>query len=608
MSNNTNVLNKIYNFILYAYIVVIFGAMPLALKSVKYAYNELGQFKYKFFLISTLVFLGCSILLLIISGIARLQGRNRKASGRNRKASGRHRLNFIYAAIIAYAVSSVITFALSIDKATAFYGADGWNMGFLSTILFLGIFIVIGCGPVISVDIHTSASDNHDNTSYINPATNNILHASTYRHYALLTVIYTIAALTAAVFILGILHRFYFDPLGLYTSVPTLEFRGFLSTIGQPTWYSGFLCMMYPVGIAFFYLDKNNTRRWLSGTYCVISFCTLVTQSSDSAFLSLAGVMLLLFFISFKDRHRMLRFLEIMIVLCTTFMLTGLFIRLFEGHVYSMSPLSVYASQGKMTRFALILCVLLRIIFANKKMIPVWNTSLAKIIRNIFFTVIGILSVLLIIFIIINSRSPIEKPADTAFSDGYLYFDKGWGNHRGAIWELAAKMYRSLPLSQKLFGIGQDCFGAYNFDANGCREYLQNIYGNSTLACAHNELLNMLICNGAIGTASFLSLIIAIIVTGIKSFHAIDKSTEDYSKNKTLIPDSSTVADTKSTALLKKEEPDSIGKAILLGSVMCIISYMCHNLFCYSNVVTTPHLWIYFPIVAKGIHSPNNIE
>lgn len=89
-------------------------------------------------------------------------------------------------------------------------------------------------------------------------------------------------------FILGILNRFGVDPLGMYKGIRSSYQILFLSTIGQATWYSSYVCTVFAIGLCIFFTAENNKIRIASGLYCVLGFMTLVTQNSDSAFASLA--------------------------------------------------------------------------------------------------------------------------------------------------------------------------------------------------------------------------------------------------------------------------------------------------------------------------------
>ena len=48
------------------------------------------------------------------------------------------------------------------------------------------------------------------------------------------------------------------------------------------------------VGVTLFYVSEKSWLRILTGIYSIISFGILVTQNSDSAFMAIAGIMLLL--------------------------------------------------------------------------------------------------------------------------------------------------------------------------------------------------------------------------------------------------------------------------------------------------------------------------
>lgn len=57
--------------------------------------------------------------------------------------------------------------------------------------------------------------------------------------------------------LLGILHRFSIDPLGMYQGLDESWQLLFLSTIGQASWYSGYVCVALTAGAAVFLLQRQ---------------------------------------------------------------------------------------------------------------------------------------------------------------------------------------------------------------------------------------------------------------------------------------------------------------------------------------------------------------
>lgn len=108
---------------------------------------------------------------------------------------------------------------------------------------------------------------------------------------------------------LGILHRFSIDPLGMYQGLDESWQLLFLSTIGQASWYSGYVCVALTAGATVFFIAKDNRIRTAAGLYCMLGFGTVVTQNSDSAFAAMVFLFLGLFLAGCDSFDRMERFL-----------------------------------------------------------------------------------------------------------------------------------------------------------------------------------------------------------------------------------------------------------------------------------------------------------
>lgn len=70
-------------------------------------------------------------------------------------------------------------------------------------------------------------------------------------------ILYGFFAGSGITFILGILNRFGVDPLGMYKGISSSYQILFLSTIGQATWYSSYVCTVFAIGLCIFFCGKE---------------------------------------------------------------------------------------------------------------------------------------------------------------------------------------------------------------------------------------------------------------------------------------------------------------------------------------------------------------
>jgi len=145
-----------------------------------------------------------------------------------------------------------------------------------------------------------------------------------------------------------------------------------------------------------------------------------------------------------------------------------------------------------------------------------------------------------------------------------LLFDNQWGNGRGFAWKFAVATFAEMPLLQKLFGVGPDCFSAYAASVPEYLELMKGFWGDLVLTNAHNEYLTKLYNIGVVGLLAYIMML----VTGVRIF-------------------------------IKNRDINSFLPAFAL----CIVSYMAHNIFCYEQVCCTPFFYIILGIGSNLIHN-----
>lgn len=514
----------------FIYLFVMLGVFPLYVKD---QYNGIGDSKFELFFQSTKIFLPVLTLLLLIKAIffwkrEREEKKNQMEHGKawkEKAGSGKEQWKngFLDIAVFSYGFLVLLSYFLSDYKSYALYGADGWRMGLLSQLMFLGIYFAL---------------------------------SMTGQNYTSLLLLHLGAS--GLVFFFGILHRFQIDPLGMYEGLTLQQMTEFLSTIGQATWYSSYICTVFPLGLVCLYLVKKKWLKILCRVYSVITFGILVTQNSDSAFVALAGIMILLSLYSCKKKENWLVFLEIMMLLWGSFTVIGILQRIFSQRAVPLGSLSTFFSQSFFSPTVLLVSILFYLAYqktGEKREDAVMKVT-AKAVK-VGSILAAVLTAALILLIYLNTKGYLQQWFGIALNHNYLLFDEYWGNNRGLSWMLAWKEYGNLPLYQKLFGVGPDAFSEYLYSIPEVQEMLQHKWGSFRLTNAHNEYLNSFICYGAIGLLAWLTVLIG----GIFHFYRKAAGTEQYGP-------------------------------VLLGVALCIMGYFCHNIFCYQQVCCTPFLFI----------------
>lgn len=291
----------------------------------------------------------------------------------------------------------------------------------------------------------------------------------------------------------------------------------------------------------------------------MVSFATLVTQNSDSAFMAILGIFLLLGRVSFSSMERLWNFSLLGTMLFGTFFGIGILQRVFAERAVPLDALSLFFSQSSFTMlsFYFFLCLTLFLWQIGRKKTIEGQEKLLMTLKRLYMLGLLLLAagiLMAAVFITLNTKGVLFDWFGFESHHQYLYFDFSWGNRRGSSWILAWQAFSELPLLHKLFGVGPDSFAAHVYNVPAIREQLNQLWGpHLTLTNAHNEYLNSLLCYGIAGLGAWLG----VLAGGIRYF-------------------------------IKKAEKEPF----LTAFALCIMGYACHNIFCYQQVCCTPFLFL----------------
>ena len=552
-------LNEIEHYILFAYLFCMLGIFPLFYKE---QYYKIGDAKFQFFWKASLIFIAISVVIFLVKILLQkidmqknTKFDRRKKSEKEIQQNGNVLFNFLENLstldylVLVYGICVCLSYAFSDYKEYAWKGAAGWEMGFCSQLIFVATYFILSRKNEWLASIGRRGSKKEYG-------------------YFVSTILGIHLLASSLVFMFGILHRFDMDPLGMYLGLELNQKIEFLSTIGQATWFSSYVCTTFAIGVVLFFISEKIWIRVVSGVYTVLSFGILVTQNSDSAFIAIAGILLLLGYFSLSKIESWIRFLQIVSLMWGTFAVIGLLQRLFVDWAIPLDSLSVFFSQSIFTWGMLLLSLLLYLFYGKydkeercKRIMQITKMVYQGILIAL---VIGILA--MIIFIYLNTKGYLLSWFGYQNTHSYLLFDYHWGSNRGSTWMITWQAFLQMPFYQKLFGVGPDSLSEYLYSVPDISDLLRNLWGNMRLTNAHNEYLNSLICYGIVGLVSWCGVLFG----GISYFY-------------------------------RKAKENSF----MIGFALCIMGYACHNIFCYQQVCCTPFLFILMGIGESLTKSEN---
>lgn len=423
--------------------------------------------------------------------------------------------------VLGYLLVVLVSYLFCGQWKEAFWGYNGWYMGLFSQLSFVLIYFIF--------------------SRFMKDST---------------LVLSVLCAVSTYVFVVGILHRLLIDTVGTYTSLTDYYKTRFLSTLGQASWYSSFMTVILPLGMFAFWYFKNYILRAIAGVFLLISFMTMVTQNTDSAYFGFLAATMVLFHVSVKHAKSMRRFFEVMLLFALAPKCMWLLLKKYPNEIMVWDAISELLVFDARIWILSVLCIVMIIVFALLEKKAIYPEKAMRILRTVVYCLLGGLIAFWVVMLVWSANGQLPAALESlANKIPYLRWDKTWGNNRGFTWAFTMQMYADMNIKEKLIGVGPDCYAIY---AHGnYTDLLKEQWSGSILTNAHNEWMNMLINTGLFGAVSYLGVFVTALVRFVKN---------------------------------SEEKP------VLLGMAACIAAYMAHNLFCYQQVLCTPFVFLFMAI------------
>ncbi|WP_349666700.1 O-antigen ligase family protein [Lacrimispora sp.] len=457
---------KTNNIIALIYVGIILSVFPLVFNNY---YFDIMIFKYKFYYITTLIFIGLIILNNTITFLL-----NKENNIFNKSTFGNLSLPEI--SIIIFIFIAIVSTLQSDYIYESFWGNEGRYSGCFTLMLY-GI---------------------------------SILYIIRYLHFKnWILYIFLFSGFLACIF--GITDYFKLDILGFKVQIEPTQYNMFMSTIGNVNTYTSYVALVMAISTVLFSIEKKTWKTYLYYICMVCSFFAIIMGLSDNSYLSLLTLFGLLPLYLLKTKTGLRRFL----IIITTFLLSIYCIIIINKSV----PNKVLQMQGLINNLPLKGLMLLLLFmgcitvvaYVAKYLIKDKKEELPIIYRflwgGLLLLIVGIL-----IFILYDINISLNYEKYGALKQ-YLLFNDDWGTHRGFNWRIGMENYNRFPLVHKIFGSGPDTYGILTY-FNDQKEMI-NKY-NETYDSAHNEYLQYFITMGPLSLVTYIVFLVSSIICIIK--------------------------------------------------------------------------------------------
>ncbi len=296
--------------------------------------------------------------------------------------------------------------------------------------------------------------------------------------------------------VLGVLHCYGIDILGLYDGIGENYKTSFLSTIGNINFYSSYMCLLMPLVVCGFCLSEGKISRTVYTVALILGSFGMMVTSSESFVVGFGSSLLIMPIFFYSRLHRLKRFLISIIIIALSSQAYMLIYNLSgKGNIAVSRLLKILVNPYVSS--AIILCCIIAYVIVNK------FPDKIKLLKVIYPACLIVFVLTIVICFILANTVGLPR------FNGAFKITSEWGTYRGKIWRFCAKTYLfDYSLKEKLLGTGLETLSKVTASAK--------LFDRKSLDQAHNEYLQYLMTTGIAGLSAYLGVIASVIYTVVK--------------------------------------------------------------------------------------------
>lgn len=280
----------------------------------------------------------------------------------------------------------------------------------------------------------------------------------------------------------------------------------FISTIGNVNSLAGMIAVVAPVALVGFCLCRQLASYIIYGFFCILAFMAMVAAESDSVYLAIGVVFVLMIWMFLDDWTAFRRLLMELtaFIACTRF--SGWLCAYVTGDASQFGGFTaIFGYSNKPLLLIPVFLIVFALTFYLEK--QEYAERLQKTAKKAYaWLVLAGVIAFIVVFILIN-RIETRELAEQKFHalGSLLYFDEMWGNWRGTNFRYTAVLFQKENLFHKLFGYGPGNFYYGLLDIFEGEVYIDGL----RMLDAHNDFLDFLINTGLVGAIGYYGFLIA---------------------------------------------------------------------------------------------------
>lgn len=450
--------------------------------------------------------------------------------------------------VLGYFACAVVSYVGAADRAASLWGVDTWYTGFVSQILFIGIYWIISCGYVKMpyLDILSAASG-------------------------------------IMISLMIILQRFGVDVLHLYRGFGDDVKLDFVATLGQVTWTSSYVSILLIAGMGVYFCLPDGKKkvytakvkalgevyfclsaekkRILLGVCIGIGFAAEMVLNCDSGMIALMAAVMIMVWLAVGNRERVMRVTEIIMIALFSAAVIGIGERFLGGRMIPIDAIYLKVAQSVLLYPVLAVVAVFYFLVKTGKLRVEGGRKSIWIVRGVYLGLIGLGIVGVAVLFVLHGKGYFSGSP----TENYFRFTVWWGNSRGFIWRTGAAVFGDFNIWRKLFGCGPDGFTPYAYRLMG--DAINEFWHNQLVPNVHNEWFNAVINYGLVGGIAYLGIFVSSAYVCMKS--ALESEGEE--------------------------------RAVMFGAGLAAAGYVFHNVLCYQQIIGTPFIFALMGIGAAKV-------